>query len=175
METRQGVFRLVARERWGALCRFFFVMFFASSAFAIGGLSPDGAKELDEVKRRMEPKPYVPSNAPGCARWKGRGFLGSASRSSLCVSGCTAVATAPGRFVVSGEACSARAVRPVAVERVRVHVDNPAPVADACGPLAGRSETSSVELCVGGCLVARMPPASNGDRRGVFTGVSCAR
>lgn len=90
-----------------------------TSYATIGGLTPDGAKNLDEVKKRAEPAPYVPANAPGCARWKGKGIVvRDRGEQTMCASGCALqLEDSDGRaarWVVSGERCT-RTVRPAVI------------------------------------------------------------
>lgn len=71
------------------------------------GLTDQQAKELEEARRRMESKPYQPSNAPGCQRWRGRALLAVSGITTPCSSGCALEETDWGRYEFTGARCSA--------------------------------------------------------------------
>lgn len=86
------------------------------SAGYVGELTEDQAKQLDEQAKRMAPAPYVPGNAPGCERWKGRAVIVSPTPDRLCSSGCALEIEDEwgnsSRWVVTGKRCERRVVQP---------------------------------------------------------------
>jgi len=79
-------------------------------------LTPDAAKQLDELKSRMAPAPYTPGNAPGCQRWKGKGLMSrDLGLDTYCLRGCElGLVDADGaraQWEFTGQRCSTRGAR----------------------------------------------------------------
>jgi len=76
------------------------------------GLTPEQLEQLEEIKRQLAPAPYVPSNAPGCERWKGRAVIVRPTPDRLCSSGCQMELEEEwgesSRWVVTGQRCQGR-------------------------------------------------------------------
>lgn len=88
----------------------------ALSFATVGELGPEGAKQLDDIKTRMAPEPYKPSNAPGCQRWKGKGLYSrDVGLDTYCLRGCElGLVDADGsraQWEFTGQRCRARPPR----------------------------------------------------------------